>query len=72
MVRRPPELQEALGRRVAEIATLAGRVRGENNSADAKRLLLVGVQAVDLVVHRAEAGVDPPIHPVKEGVVERD
>ena len=34
--------------------------------------LLVGVQAVDLVVNRAEAGVDPPVHPVKEGVVERD
>jgi hypothetical protein len=28
VVRRSPELREALGRRVAEIATLAGRVRG--------------------------------------------
>jgi hypothetical protein len=43
-----------------------------NNSADAKRLLLVGVQAVDLVVHGAEGRVELLVHLAEEGVVERD
>ena len=30
------------------------------------------LQGLDLVVHATEAGVDPPVHPLEGGIIERN